>query len=194
MRHFRWLVFVFCCTALCGCVSSGTVHRTDRLDPGRNEGYLVALVHVNVPQVQVQLQPRNGPADYGFFAGGYGIGPLQFRENLICIKVPAGTYSFTLFRRGLHYRIEECPVRVEAGCMNYSGTLDLNGEVTGYEEWFLYRLHDSFADVETLFRGHYPEIAGTYPFFDRFPRDYPDSDRWKEPSSSFLDVGTRPPE
>ncbi len=144
---------------------------------GPNEGYVVAMIRVNCPGCICALEPKDVPGKKFFFEDWFGFGPFMKKENFVAIRVRSGTYALSYFRyQGYTYYMEERRIRVEAGCVNCIGTLEIDGLSGAVGEPYRYRYSSDYARLVRLFADRYPGIAEGYRLVDHGPGE---SDVWK---------------
>lgn len=127
-----------------------------------NEGYVVAAVRVNSPDCMLVLEPKDVPGKKFFFEDWFGFGPFLREENFIAVRVPAGTYALPYFRlKGFLYYLHDLEIRVEPGCVNYIGTLEIDVLSDAPGEPCRYRLLGDDDRLTRVFSARYPELAAT---------------------------------
>ncbi|MDR3115273.1 MAG: hypothetical protein LBU25_07115 [Treponema sp.] len=97
---------------------------------------------------------RERPRDYGPFPRpAAGFENLKPGEKLLLIKLPEGTYTFKYLTRGFTYfELEDHPVMVKRGCINYGGRLDISIEDT--------RKSPRAADIAYVYMNEYERATG----------------------------------
>lgn len=139
-------------TALCGCASSWPVDPGDPVTLDPDQGLLVVHIRTNAPLSAVETQSVRAAER------------VSAGTQLRLIGVTAGAYRWSrisVYGVPFAFRdVEELRFRVEPGCINYVGMLDV--QLVGPLQLYLDSIDRSAMGLAAL-RERYPGIASEYP-------------------------------
>jgi hypothetical protein len=134
---------------------------------------MFATIIVDSTDLSVNLYPRNTKSDSGNFARAAAVfDNLHIGENFIMIKLPAGRYTFKYlyYQNNINvFELQDSIFEIEAGMINYAGSLYININDSAQRPGFKYKYMDNYIANIPFLKRNYPKITGIYPARDSTP-------------------------
>jgi hypothetical protein len=177
-RIARKALCLFPCIFFFAACTTVNIDDGNYLAENSNIGYFTCIVSTVESGWTLSLFPRNTEMDKGPFSQAVAVfEALPQGHNLICIKLPAGTYLFQFARHApFVYELEREEVSVVSGKICYVGNLvfSLSENLSFYND-FKYTYEDSFDAFKQDFKKKYPKLFEKYDLINRAKHDDPNT-------------------